>query len=137
MQYTVIQKIHTFTYIHKNESKHSEMGPVKQNPMFWIPLDKNSGQEYSTGMLVRPQVTRPRPENSRPRTNITGTVAPFLTASQHTVANGSAFLCHPIDTCNQLFYHSVLWNTVTTWDVVIVWETSNTADAEAYSVQHV
>ena len=27
IQYTVIQKIHTFTYIHKNESKHSEMGP--------------------------------------------------------------------------------------------------------------
>jgi len=23
IQYTVIQKIHTFTYIHKNESKHS------------------------------------------------------------------------------------------------------------------
>jgi len=33
MQYTVIQKIHTFTYIHKNESKHSEMGPVRQNPI--------------------------------------------------------------------------------------------------------
>ena len=33
MQYTVIQKIHTFTYIHKNEYKHSEMGPVKQNPI--------------------------------------------------------------------------------------------------------
>jgi len=31
MQYTVIQKIHT--YIHKNESKHSEMGPVRQNPI--------------------------------------------------------------------------------------------------------
>jgi len=29
MQYTVIQKIHTFTYVHKNESKHSEMGPVR------------------------------------------------------------------------------------------------------------
>jgi len=33
MQYTVILKIHTFTYIHKNESKHSEMGPVRQNPI--------------------------------------------------------------------------------------------------------
>ena len=33
MQSTVIQKIHTFTYIHKNESKHSEMGPVRQNPI--------------------------------------------------------------------------------------------------------
>ena len=33
MQYTVIQKIHTFTYRHKNESKHSEMGPVRQNPI--------------------------------------------------------------------------------------------------------
>ena len=33
MQYTIIQKIHTFTYIHKNESKHSEMGPVRQNPI--------------------------------------------------------------------------------------------------------
>jgi len=33
MQNTVIQKIHTFTYIHKNESKHSEMGPVRQNPI--------------------------------------------------------------------------------------------------------
>jgi len=33
MQTTVIQKIHTFTYIHKNESKHSEMGPVRQNPI--------------------------------------------------------------------------------------------------------
>ena len=33
MQYTVIQTIHTFTYIHKNESKHSEMGPVRQNPI--------------------------------------------------------------------------------------------------------
>ena len=31
--YTVIQKIHTFTYIHKNESKYSEMGPVRQNPI--------------------------------------------------------------------------------------------------------
>ena len=31
MQYTVIQKIHT--YIHKNESMHSEMGPVWQNPI--------------------------------------------------------------------------------------------------------
>jgi len=31
MQYTDIQKIHT--YIHKNESKHSEMEPVKQNPI--------------------------------------------------------------------------------------------------------
>ena len=30
IQYTVI---HTFTYIHKNESKHSEMGPVRQNPI--------------------------------------------------------------------------------------------------------
>ena len=27
----VIQKIHT--YIHKNESKHREMGPVRQNPI--------------------------------------------------------------------------------------------------------
>jgi len=33
MQYTVIQKIQTFTYIHKNESKHSEMGPVRENPI--------------------------------------------------------------------------------------------------------
>jgi len=31
MQYTIIQKIHT--YVHKNESKHSEMGPVRQNPI--------------------------------------------------------------------------------------------------------
>ena len=31
--YTFIQKIHTFTYIHKNASKHSEMGPVRQNPI--------------------------------------------------------------------------------------------------------
>jgi len=30
MQYTVIQKIHTYT---KNESKHSKMGPVRQNPI--------------------------------------------------------------------------------------------------------
>jgi len=29
MQYTDIQKIHT--YVHKNESKHSEMGPVIPN----------------------------------------------------------------------------------------------------------
>jgi len=33
MQHTVIQKIHAFTYIHKNESNHSEMGPVRQNPI--------------------------------------------------------------------------------------------------------
>ena len=34
IQYTVIQKkIHKFTYIHKNESKHSEMSPVRQNPI--------------------------------------------------------------------------------------------------------
>ena len=31
MQYTLIHKIHI--YIHKNESKHSEMGPVRQNPI--------------------------------------------------------------------------------------------------------
>jgi len=31
MQYTIIQKIHT--YMHKNEPKHSEMGPVRQNPI--------------------------------------------------------------------------------------------------------
>jgi len=31
MQYTVIQKIHTC--VHKNESKNSEMGPVRQNPI--------------------------------------------------------------------------------------------------------
>jgi len=30
MQYAVIHKIHA--YIHKNESKHSEMGAVRQNP---------------------------------------------------------------------------------------------------------
>jgi len=31
MQYTIIQKTHT--YIHKNRSKHSETGPVRQNPI--------------------------------------------------------------------------------------------------------
>ena len=31
MQYTVIQEIHT--YIHTNESKHSEMGSARQNPI--------------------------------------------------------------------------------------------------------
>ena len=25
--------MHTFKYIHENESKHSEMGPVRQNPI--------------------------------------------------------------------------------------------------------
>jgi len=30
MQYTVIHNIHTYT---KKESKHSEMGPVRQNPI--------------------------------------------------------------------------------------------------------
>jgi len=36
MQYTVIHKIY------KNESKHSEMGPVRQNPIkLWTKLANN------------------------------------------------------------------------------------------------
>jgi len=58
MQYTIIQKIHT--YIHKNESKHSEMGPVGQNP---IERTVRSVHVCALCTIVAQNIAQNRPDN--------------------------------------------------------------------------